>query len=1259
MKRFKQYLSMMAAGLVVWLPVQNVQAEVAQVPLFVGGVIEPNIFFTIDDSDSMFFEVMPKLDANGNVFPRLTNYYGNDPAHTDTGMLSERPITFDNDNLWAMRNRYQGINRTYYSPDKRYQPWVDAYGNRMIDADPDCALHNPMTPLPAGVAVADADDYCRPLNASETRNKRWAMSKDATSDLDDLGWVRRVETFWPAQYYNYSGDTSTHGWEDEAESWTGSKYTQVYICQGDLDHDDFTFLSSDYDCPASYPKGVKRTDCAGAACTYTEEMQNYANWYTYYRSRVLLARGAVGRAFADQGGDIRVGYGEILTEGATIDGVASPGAVELGVRRFEGSDREAFFDKLYNGKLGRGTPLRRTVDDIGQYFSRTDHCGPSGDNPGADENNDGILDCTVDSRPVTDQLSCRQNYHVMITDGYWTNGATDNNAINRTDRALVATGNVDNTTGPTILPHDGENDVYQYQPEAPYQDGYSNTLADAAMYYWNHDLRPDLPNKVPTNLNDEAYWQHVVQFTIGLDVIGTLNQEDYDISNGVYPTWPNANQNPKGRKIDDLWHAAVNGHGSYFNASDPDELAQALSDTFHNIAARISSASAIATNSTRLDTDTFVYQARFNGERWSGELRAFLLNQQTGDILDSNPGLDGIQPEWEASALLDSRGDVRNLFTYDSTTNPSAPAGKDFYWNDLSVAQQNFLKDGGSDADGQDRLDYLRGDRTGEGTTYRDRASRLGDIVNSDPFFVGKSDFGYNILPDTTEADAYVTFRQSTQYQARPGIVYVGANDGMLHAFESDTGVELFAYVPEMIFPDLHMLTEKGYTHKYFVDGPSKAGDAYVDGAWKSVLIGTMGGGGKGVFALDVTYPAAVADNGNITVNFDKTDVMWEFTNATDSDLGYTIGQASVVRMYDGTWAAVFGNGYESDDDEAVLFIVNLEDPTDYVKFETQVGSAASPNGMTTPTPVDIDGDRVVDAIYVGDLHGNMWAIDVTDTRRSQWKFKYGNSNNPAPLFTALDASDNAQPITSKPAVNKHPDGGVMLFFGTGKYFEKGDNVSLEQMTFYGIRDDDAQISDRSELVEQEITHELVQDFTNPDTNETLTWGLRASTTNPVEYNCDNLPSPCTESSGWYMELKSPVNGWEGERVVSAPLLRENRIVFVTMIPDEDPCEFGGDSWLMELSAVDGKRLSISPFDLNNDGSFSSADYITIIDDNGQEIHVPASGKKSKEGIIKTPGIVKTEDREFKYVSGSSGGIEMTVESRSARPGRQSWIQYR
>lgn len=660
--------------------------------------------------------------------------------------------------------------------------------------------------------------------------------------------------------------------------------------------------------------------------------------------------------------------------------------------------------------------------------------------------------------------------------------------------------------------------------------------------------------------------------------------------------------------------AAAGGTGTAYDAGDTASLTAALDAIFVDIITKVSSASSVATNSTQLDTDTKIYQARFDSSDWSGQLLAYPIKADgTLDVV-----------AWDAGSLVPAHG-ARNITTFKPGT-----GGVSFAWANLSAPQQTALD--GLDGLGAQRVDYLRGSDALEvknGGTFRNRTRVLGDIINSDPFYVGAASFGNQKLPGT-EGSTYGA--HLTAKALVPPMVYVGANDGMLHGFRADTGVELLAHVPDAVFsPYLKTLTDPAYAHRYFVDGSPKAADAYFAGAWHTVLVETLAGGGKAVFALDITDPTAHA----------PSKVLWEYT---DTDLGYPLGEASIVRMANGEWAAVFGNGYLSTSHSAVLYVVNIQTGALIRKIDTGVGAAtpvASQNGLAAPTVVDTNNDRIADAAYAGDLMGNMWKFDLSSATAATWDVAYKTGSTNRPLFVTEAPDGTTQAITAKPAVGRHSGGGVVVLFGTGKYLELSDRIvpsPAQVQTFYGLHDDGTRItSGRSALKQQKVVVEV----------SASGFDLRLTT--------DYKPGP--SDRGWFMDLPTP-----GERQVSRPVLRGGRIIFTTLIPSTATCSYGGTSWLMEVDAITGSRLEETPFDVNGDGKFNSADWVFgtgDFDGDGtpETIKVPVSGKKSKEGIIKTPAIIGAGEKEYKYASGTSGNVEITVEPGSGGEGRQSWRQ--
>lgn len=734
---------------------------------------------------------------------------------------------------------------------------------------------------------------------------------------------------------------------------------------------------------------------------------------------------------------------------------------------------------------------------------------------------------------------------------------------------------------------------------------------------------------------------------------------------------------------------------SYFLVTNAGKLKQQLSQTFEEIISRTSSAAAVAVNSGSLVQGSRVYQARFNSEIWNGELRALSINPNTGAIGNE---------VWRAQDLLTYNN--RQILTF----KPSNRDGIPFLWpasiptdltqetgaTALDRAQVNALN--GSNGAGEARLKYLRGDAANEnplGNQYRKRtigATRniLGDIVNSNPFYVGPPEAGYSFGDYQTFANA--------RSNRRP-MVYIGANDGMLHGFDANTGLEVFAYVPSAVYPNLNALTELTYNqnHQFYVDASPTVQDVqFVDESWHTVLVGGLRSGGRSYFALDVTDSGTVDSAGSVTAAGSLTEanaanaVLWEFM---DPDLGLTFSQPSLVRLNDtamnavdsdpdnNSWVAVFGNGYNSNNPNkpvtipvtpattAVLFVVNVENGSIIKKIDLREGL-----GLSTPSVVDGDGDGTADFIYAGDLEGNLWRFDIRDPNPNNWTY--------AKLFTAKDANDNVQPITAAPQVTRHPtklntgtvantrldEFNYMVLFGTGKYLGADDVTNTSRQTFYGVWDDmdggsctglssgifttacfnraglQAQTFCPGNPVDstcQAVVNGTTVTSTGSFTSDGKTY--RVTSRREVDYD-GNVTTNTLPKRGWYIDLKEA-----GERVPGDPLIIGSRVVFTSILPNSDPCQFGGTSWVNLLDAVTGKRLTESFLS-------ATASTVPVTETSTGTGFAPSS--VTINSIASAPTTMKAPDlrKSMLYVSTSEGGV-VDIPIVAPELGRQSWRQ--
>lgn len=1174
-------------------------------PLFVTVPVKPNVLLALDDSGSMDSEVlMPTndgalwwhtvnrsfagLDRQDGLSPGTINYNNQGganatwkkyvylfPIGTGNGKRVYGDSTHDHyavppvpEYAFARSPEY---NKAYYDPQKTYLPWPSSiYGIDFADANPTDAPTDPVR----GSATLNLTRNITSYNSNWKFKLQPGMRDPAgnrVTGASDAGFE-----YFPATYY-LSTDASIF-------------YDGGRNC-ANPSPSDYTAFEAD---PSILPPGIDAVGPDGKCLveyrlsTGTAEMQNFANWFTYHRKRHLAMRGGILSAFADAAG-IRTGL-------FRFNAPSSVSMLDLDTERAD------FFDELKNMVGSGGTPTRESLHHAGQQLKRTD-----GD------------------APIT--IYCQKNFTIAFTDGF------------AVPTAISGIANEDGSAG------------------VPYADSYSSTLGDIAMAYYQGNLRPDLTasgvhvsnacrQASPNPLLDCNKNLHMVTYGVGLGVEGNLfgvthlTRED---AHALPPVWPQPDIMRNPVQVDDLYHATVNGRGEFLNAASPDEIGDKMSQVLSSILDEISSASSVAANSTSLNTGSQVFQARFHSGVWRGQLLAFDIDAN-GQIAPSY--------NWDAGAALDTQSpSSREIITLSRDTADGIP----FTWADIAsqtdTTQADLLDQdahGVTDALGSARVDFLRGSDV---PGFRDRVGTLGDIIHSSPVFVGAPEAGY--------LDAgYQTF--TAAHRGRDAVIYAGANGGMLHGFDADSrsaapGREVLAYVPGAIYGNLSRLTDPDYgqtlvPHRYFVDGSPMVADVELGSGWKTVLAAGLNRGGQGYYAIDITDPTlfSEANAGGL--------VLWEFSDRDDPDLGYTYNQPSVNfdtrqsaqigKMNNGEWALIVPNGYNNTEADgyasttghASLFVLFIGDgadgtwsATDYLKIDTGSGSLAEPNGLSTPAPVDIDGDGDVDAVYAGDLRGNLWKFDLSQANTGAWTV--------GKLYAAVDASGNPQPITTIPMALPHPNGGFVVGFGTGRYLGHTDLSTTDTQTLYGIWDSsiDAAVSEvtggRTHLQRQEVLAVITaygSDF-------------RISSANPVDYSTQ---------SGWYMDL--PVSG---ERVGFNPVGRDRRFVFVTLIPDTNPCSAGGTGWIMELDYLTGARMTDSPFDIDGDYAISYADRLAY--DTGSVIEqVTVSGVDPGIGIPTTPTVIgRDRITEVKVFSGSSGAMATLVEGKSVRSGRLSWKQ--
>ncbi len=1146
-------------------------------PLASGVRVAPNILFILDDSGSMELDYMPD-----NV-PATTAPDVSDFAYTRNSLS--------------------------YNPAVGYLPWVNADGNRLSGgtsynsaySDPDMVPYTgvrdngttgvistsgatnlsnqtrtfyvPNDPLETSAAyLGDGKNYTRyqitadgKVYKSEWKTTGSATSPSVSGNLGTFGGTSadNYSAKWnflaPAYAYNLSVST-TGG----SVSPTTNRGVDLYIRSNNATVDTGNYTNprgvnngnSEAVAPslsaseirwyvrlysqtaftgtvtASYTYGLCKTtgtDLAWRSCTevstipgtgrtIAEELVNYATWYSYYRTRNKAAKGGAAEAFSSPalGNKVRVGYTSIwdrnpyfipVTDGndgrfINNDGTNGNPATQ---------SRAKWYSHLFASNASSSTPLRPALKRAGEYFSNNRASFQDGAGPYGPETGSAVL-------------SCRQNFSILTTDGYWNESSSPGNA------------NYDGANFPGTITGPGGKS-FTFPASDPnrfkYDDSYADTLADVAMYYWNRDLMTGLTNNVPSGDDDPGFWQHMVTFGIAIG-LGTTTGWKTIADVPANPAWPQIfNNHPTG--IDDLLHAAVNGHGAFVSATDPTKFAEGLAEALAKINERTGSFSNVgATSSTELNTGALIFSASYLSGAWTGALSA--ENALTGAVVWKTTNAGSI-PSYA----------TRNIYTRGGTLTGGVGATGTGGGTTFPTAQQTsaLVRTGGPanyEVTGADNASYIKGNQTKEGVAagkLRSRSTVLGDIVDSSP--------------------AYVTDTNT---------VYIGANDGMLHAFNAANGRELFAYIPGIInFGYLADVSRRDYDHRWFVDGPISISSRSLspDGT-KNILVGTLGRGGKGLYALDVTTPGS----------FTSGNVKWErnSTSATPAsdNMGLVLGKPVLAKVRNGssTSAVVLGNGINSGSDKAVLVVLNMDDGSVIREIPTD---STTNNGLFAPTGIYAADGKTLVYVYAGDLQGNVWKFDLTSSSPSAWSAKK--------IFRAEKTAGIAQPITGgiasavDPRTNKR-----WIFFGTGSFLTAADanDLGASKQSMYGVIDD---IATGSAYTRTNLTSRTV---TSDGAGERYFQKLVNLTT-----------------KGWYLDL--PDNG---ERMVLDAQMDGSYLQFNTMIPSGDSCaDAAGSGYINAITPFSDMNAGTkSYFDLDGDG---------VTDDTG------TSGNPT--GSFKTSGI--------------------------------------
>ena len=931
----------------------------------------------------------------------------------------------------------------------------------------------------------------------------------------------------------------------------------------------------------SYPAAKGRTDC-GTTCTYAQEMTNFANWYTYYRTRNQAMKTAVGLAFNPLDANYNVGVVG-LRDAAAIN-PNEPDKAKLRAqlfappKKFTGTDRIKFYEDLYKMSVGGGTPLRLALNNVGKMYA-----------------NQAPFDL-ID--PVINE-PCQQNFTFMTTDGYWNSGLA-----------------------PGVVNNDNKEDPSRFCTQAKgCVDSRVQTpgsLADVALYWYNGgsntesvSLRPDLENfekeglvKGPAGDNQRL---HMNTYTLGLGVDGLMNyEENYDTSpnaggdfsnvvnrvatgcpwnnNGPY-VWPDSQphlvqgSDTIQSRVDDLWHTAINGRGKYFSAADPQEVITGLRTALSFIDSQIGAASSAATSTPNITLqDNDIFSNTFTTVEWSGELTNKKINVITGEVSKDAAWTTSTSLGLRVSASADTRTikmlDVATKTLKDFTYANLPAADKLWFSNKCSIMEQctNMAEsDRAIVNDGAAIVGWLRGQQQYANNTLLRAYGKaknsstpviLGDIASSKPAYVRVPTKYYDIAGYN---DFVIANTTTATFAGRKAAVYVAANDGMLHAFDAATGAENWAYVPRITMKKLASQASTAYrvNHQFTTDGSPEVADVQLKvGAnlsWRTVLVAGLNGGGRGYYAIDVTDPA-------------NPQALWETCADTTvckgvnnvPDLGLTFGNPQM-----GTWVDSAGNtqwvvfvttgynnvpstdGVDSGDGQGALLILDINTGAVLAKRSTGSGNTTTPSGLARITGISLDPatDPKITYIYGGDILGQMWRFDLTGQGTPPAPVKMGNAGSAQPITVRPDVTmckvDTTNADGSVTSANK-----VVVAFGTGRLLDSPDVVNKDVQSIYVMRD--------------------------TNVNFTGTWRGTSMTERPVAKTTSNAGAVYKVSGaavdlstqiGWYTDLNQNLR----ERVTVDPKIVTGSLNVVTNIPDASgTCTVGGKSNIYQFDVCKG-----------------------------------------------------------------------------------------
>ena len=1155
-------LAVVAAGgyLVHTLMAAQAQGVLAQEPLNVQVQTPPAFIMAVDDSNSMTFERMFPGGDGRLIFSTSTgSFFNNNGSFYSVGQDCNSGSADCYLYLYAHNNynerysygraippldifgfaRSHVYNASYYNPSVSYKPWLRADGTRWNPASTTAARVDPRS----GFAGYDITYNMTSVRSSSgegfqfvdgmkipdltgTDNAYYRNNAWRTASRDIGSAVQYGVQYFPATFYLPENSPAPYGYKSD----DANRPVIQGACGPKCNLRRYQIKKDNYSIDGAYDTAV----------------QNFANWFQYHRSRTLAIVGASTEALYGVD-NMRVGY-------FTINDLKNVKMHDLVTNRAD------LYQQIYGLKPISGTPNRRAVEYLAEQFRRTD-----------------------DGAPVI--RACQRNGGMLFTDGYTNSKNYPNGSFANAD--AVNTVNL---------------------PTLPFADNYSNTMADVTAAYYSGSktpLRSDTgfpKGQVPvdercgTLSQGSAEWKrldcqadlHMNFYGVTLGAQGRIYGVNAAATADPYKNPPNWNGSPDpstvddGTVIDEIWHAALNSRGEFINAQTPADVTEAMRRVLASISGGKSSSGTIGMTGARIGAGSLSvtpsYDIRNGATDWSSKLKASTVKINSDQVAVFSEA-------WEASTKLASTGrrivanKAGTLVDFGSADISladlcSKPDGK---YAEMLVCSTDKLKS--IDADIDTAIRYLKADTTMEkrsGGKYRDRTTPLGDIVNSAPVVSSPTDdYGYRQLGE----DYAVSYAKYLDTKAKSGryTVYVGANDGMLHAFDggmgasgemdSTGGTERFAYIPStslghmanLLFPYKPDTADQTFRHRYFVDGAITISDMLVGSTWQTGLVGTAGAGGRSVFALDVSDPAAFTTRQAL---WEISDLNMSLAEGVRNNIGFVLGKPVIVPVKEGktvAWKAIFGNGYNSASRKAVLFVVDMASGAtrmiEAVESNASGANISGDNGLGNVVVVDrwrgdsqdLRGrDGLADTVYAADQRGAIWKFDLTDS---------SDTALTVPVFTTQVSQDSSarnfrQPITGGMTAATGPSGGVMLYFGTGSFSFYSDKDDTSRQALYAVND----------IGGKRVTSTLTSANLAPYTADAPATGAEAR-----RIVAGTAPA---NARGWMINLPAS----NGERFVGNPLLVSGIMFMPTYVPNLETvgCSTSGSNWLFGLSSLTG-----------------------------------------------------------------------------------------